>query len=327
MKYKIFSFLLFSLSSQLFQAQCDTPILEIISFTNGTEVQTSYCGTLNDRGQRDGLGRLEYVNYDVLYKEGNWKNNRLNGKGKTVFTNGQVFEGIYKSGKLTEGEFSFSNNGDFWTYKGEFNGNFFNGKGYERKEIKTQVTIKEGEFFSDNLYQGLETILYKNSGVEIKSKYVKGIPTVIERNDINSYNPEDIVGLTESSEIDLLQRGTIFDARLAYDVELEISGVKGEWLLDSGAMGFTIGNIMFERLKANGISYKDLNKTVKSFGIGGETYGDLVFLEEVKIGDYIVKNVVATVLDTPTSLLGTGFLLKFSNVIWNMKEKKLTLFK
>ena len=84
---------------------------------------------------------------------------------------------------------------------------------------------------------------------------------------------------------------------------------------------------MFERLISSGVSYKDLNKTVKSFGIGGEAYGDLVVLEEVKIGDYVVKNVVATVLDTPTSLLGTGFLLKFSNVVWNMKEKTLLLYK
>jgi predicted aspartyl protease len=169
--------------------------------------------------------------------------------------------------------------------------------------------------------------LYKNSGVEIISNFVKGIPIVVNRNDINSFNVEDIVGASEYTEISLLQRGTIFDAQLAYDVELEINGVKGEWLLDSGAMGFTIGNIMFEKLIANGVNYKDLNKTVKSFGIGGEAYGDLVVLEEVKIGSYVVKNVVATVLDTPTSLLGTGFLLKFSNVIWNMKEKKLTIFK
>ena len=87
-------------------------------------------------------------NYDVFYKKGNWKNDRLNGKGKTVFTDGQVFEGIYKNGKLTEGEFSVTNNGDLWTYKGEFNGNFFNGKGLERKEINTQVTIqRRGGFF------------------------------------------------------------------------------------------------------------------------------------------------------------------------------------
>ena len=63
----IFCFLFsicFSLS--LVQAQCDQPILKTISFTNGTEVETSYCGTVNDRGQRDGQGRLEYINYDIF---------------------------------------------------------------------------------------------------------------------------------------------------------------------------------------------------------------------------------------------------------------------
>ena len=135
------------------------------------------------------------------------------------------------------------------------------------------------------------------------------------------------MGNTEFTEVNLLQRGNAIDSQLAYDVELEIDGVKGEWLFDSGATGFTIGNIMFNRLTANGVKYKDLNKTVKSFGIGGEVYGDLVILEEVKIGGYSVRNVVATVLDTPNSLLGTGFLLKFSNVIWNMKDKKLVIYK
>ena len=110
MKNIIFIFSISLVFSNL-QAQCDTPILETISFTNGTEVQTSYCGTVNDRGQRDGQGRLEYFNYEVLYKKGNWKNDRLNGEGKTVFTNGQVFEGVYKSGKLEKGfSKTFENN-------------------------------------------------------------------------------------------------------------------------------------------------------------------------------------------------------------------------
>lgn len=311
----------------LVQAQCDEPISKTISFTDGTEVKTTYCGSINDRGQRNGQGRLNYINYDISYEEGFWKNDDLNGFGKTVSRNGEVYEGVYENGQLKEGVFSSNINDVLWTYKGQFNGVYFQGLGLETKERNNQVIIKEGTFFSDKLYEGTETVLFKNSGVQITSKYLKGIPTVVDRNDINSFKPDDIVGLLESTEINLLQRGTIFDARLAYDVELEINGVKGEWLLDSGAMGFTIGNIMFERLIANGVNYQDLNKTVKSFGIGGEAYGDLVVLEEVKIGDYIVKNVVATVLDTPTSLLGTGFLLKFSNVIWNMKEKKLTLYK
>ena len=324
----MFSFIFsmcFSLS--LVQAQCDQPILKTISFTNGTEVETYYCGTVNDRGQRNGQGRLEYINYDISYKEGIWKNDQLNGEGKTVSTNGQEYEGVYENGQLIKGAFSSNINGDLWTYKGEFNGNYFQGVGIERREVNNQIIIKEGDFFSDKLYQGTETVLFTNSGIKIISEYVKGISTVVNRNDINTYNAEDVVGDTEFIEVGLLQRGTVVDSRLAYDVELEINGVKGEWLLDSGAMGFTIGSIMFERLITNGVNYKDLNKTVKSFGIGGEAFGDLVVLEEVKIGDYIVKNVVATVLDTPTSLLGTGFLLKFSNVIWNMKDKKLKLYK
>jgi hypothetical protein len=317
----------FGFSLFLVQAQCDQPTLTTISFTNGAEVETSYCGTVNDRGQRDGKGRLEYINFDILYKEGKWKNDQLNGEAKTVLTNGQVYEGIYENGKLTKGVFTSNIKGDLWIYNGEFNGNYFQGAGIERKEINNQVIIKEGDFFSDKLYQGTETIYYTDSGVKIISKYLKGIPTVVDRNDINTYKAEDIVGNTDFIEVSLLQRGTIVDSKLAYDVELEINGVKGEWLLDSGAMGFTIGNIMFDKLTANGVKYKDLNKIVKSFGIGGEAFGDLVVLDQVKIGDYIVKNVVATVLDTPNSLLGTGFLLKFSNVIWNMKDKKLTLYK
>ena len=327
MKYSTFLFVFFSFSSLLSRAQCDQPILKTISFTNGTEVETSYCGTVNDRGQRDGQGRLEYINYDISYKEGIWKNDQLNGEGKTVYTNGQEYEGIYENGQLVKGVFTSNINGDLWTYNGEFNGNYFQGVGIERRENNNQVITKEGDFFSDNLYEGTKTVLSKNSGVEVISKYIKGISTVVNRNDINSFKAKDVIGIGEFTEVSLLQRGTVFDARLAYDVELEINGVKGEWLLDSGAMGFTIGNIMFERLISSGVSYKDLNKTVKSFGIGGEAYGDLVVLEEVKIGDYVVKNVVATVLDTPTSLLGTGFLLKFSNVVWNMKEKTLLLYK
>jgi predicted aspartyl protease len=327
MKYITFLFIFFSFYLLLAQEQCDQPILKTIPFTNGTEVETSYCGTVNDRGQRDGQGRLEYINYDIFYKEGIWKNDQLNGEGKTVSTNGQEYEGVYENGKLIKGVFTSNINADLWTYEGGFNGNYFQGVGIERREINNQVITKEGDFFSDKLYQGTESILFTNSGVKIISEYIKGISTVVNRNDRNSFKAKDVIGVGEFTEVSLLQRGTVFDARLAYDVELEINGVKGEWLLDSGAMGFTIGNIMFERLISSGVSYKDLNKTVKSFGIGGEAYGDLVVLEEVKIGDYVVKNVVATVLDTPTSLLGTGFLLKFSNVVWNMKEKTLVLYK
>ena len=65
----ILFFLLLVFSSSM-SGQCENPILKTISYTNGAEVKTKYCGTLNDRGQRDGYGRLEFINYNLLYKEG-----------------------------------------------------------------------------------------------------------------------------------------------------------------------------------------------------------------------------------------------------------------
>lgn len=320
--------IIISFSISPIQAQCDRPILTTISFTDGSEVETSYCGSVNDRGERNGKGRLDYFKFNILYEEGIWKNNLLNGMGTTVHRRGEEYKGIYQNGKLVKGVFNYKEvNGNSWTYKGEFNGNYFQGQGIEERHINNQIIIKEGDFFSDNLYQGKETVFFTNSGVKIVTEYVNGISKIVHRNDVNNYNPEDIVGEMDFIEVNLKQRGSIYDSGLAFDVELDINGIKGEWLVDSGAMGFTIGSIMFEKLIANGVNYKDLNKKVKSFGIGGMAYGDLVILEKVRIGDYTVKNVVATVLDTPTSLLGTGFLLKFKNVIWNMKDKKLTLYK
>ena len=142
--YFLFS-ICFSLS--LVQAQCDQPIFKTISFTNGTEVESSYCGTVNDRGQRNGQGRLEYINYDISFEEGIWENDQLNGEGKTVTKNGQEYEGVYENGQLIKGMFTSNINGDLWTYNGEFNGNYFQGVGIERRENNNQVITKEGDFF------------------------------------------------------------------------------------------------------------------------------------------------------------------------------------
>ena len=67
---------------------------------------------------------------------------------------------------------------------------------------------------------------------------------------------------------------------------------------------------MFERLKSEGISYKDLNQEIRSYGIMKiESKGNLVVIDELKIGEYILKNVIAEVsLDNDSSLLGIEFL-------------------
>ena len=60
-------------------------------------------------------------------------------------------------------------------------------------------------------------------------------------------------------------------------------------MFDTGAMNFSIGK-MFERLKSEGISYKDLNQEIRSYGIMKiESKGNLVVIDELKIGEYILK--------------------------------------
>ena len=325
--YRYLIFLIFLLPLNIF-CQCDNPIIDTINYTDGSSVDVEYCGEINDRGERDGKGKLNYIDYTILYKDGTWKNGVLNGNGKTVFKAGDVFEGLYEMGKLVEGKYFRENENGSITYEGKFDGNYFNGKGKLINENKFQVSISEGIFFKNDLLNGTKIIKENLSGVQIKYKVEVGVETLVERNDVNIYKKDDIVGDAEFIKVPLIQRGSENEGNLAYDVELEINGVKGEWLLDTGAMTFSIGKILFERLVENGIKYKDLNKTTLSFGIGGQASGSLVIIEEIKIGDYIIKNVVADIDENNNySLLGTQFLIKFSNVEWNMKKKELILYK
>ena len=325
--YRYLIFFIFLLPPNLF-SQCDNPIYQTITFIDETKFEAEYCGDINDRGERDGKGKLTYIDYVVLYEEGTWKNNVLNGNGKTVMRDGDVYEGNYELGKLVEGKYFRENENGSITYEGKFDGNYFNGKGKLINENKFQVSISEGIFFKDDLLNGTKIIKENLSGVQIKYKVEVGVETLVERNDVNIYKKDDIVGDAEFIKVPLIQRGSGNEGNLAYDVELEINGVKGEWLLDTGAMFFTIGKIMFDRLVKNGIKYTDLNKTEKFFGATGSQGSlEIIVIDELKIGDYIIKNVVAKVIESNSSLLGTDFLNKFSNVEWSMKKKELILYK
>jgi len=311
-------------------SQCEYTLKNFTYDWDGGELTASYCGELNDRSQRNGQGKLTYSNpeYFIESESGTWKNNKLNGKGIVINRNGDSFEGIYVDGKLTKGVFFRNSNSIIWKYEGGFNGSNFQGEGNSFLETSQNIIIQEGFFISDKFANGLETNTSKIDGVIIKSNYIDGISTITERNDINTYKRNDIIGDFKSTEINLIQRGSAVDARLAYDLELEIDGIKGEFLFDTGAMGFTIGMIMFDRLKEGNINYQELNREVRSLGVGGSAVSDLIVIQEIKIGDYVVKNVVASVSKSHNySILGTGFLLKFSDVIWKMKENKLVLFK
>ena len=353
MKYITFLFIFFSFSLLLAQEQCDNPVSKEYNWNN-TTLKAMYCGETDDTNTPLGFGRITFktIEYPVDFIEGYWKDGKLNGEGMEVYRDGQIFEGIYVNDQILSGTYTHEQQGVF--YKGGFRDNFYHGEngsltiildnvvftreglfkkgqlfeGIINETTDSYVKTKKGNFFNNELEEGEQTIQYKNSGIIVKSTYTNGLEEVTYRNDQNSYNTADISGNSSSIEVVLERKGSVDNGKLAYHVALEIDGVLGEFVLDTGAMTFSIGKKMFERLKRQGIEFLDLNKKVVTVGVGGQSQGKLILLNNVKIGDYTLSNVVAKVsLDSNFSLLGTGFLLKFSNVIWDMKKEKLMLYK
>ena len=307
-------------------SQCPKPVK--IPYVDGTTA--SYFGETNDNCNPNGEGKLVYDDPSSVldFREGSWIDGEQNGQGKWVYSSGDIFSGLFENDKLVKGEYISDKNETSIKYNGSFNGIYFQGPGLYKEETDKYILIREGDFISDNLADGLETRTNKNDGVIIISEYINGISKTIKRNDVNSYNKLDIMGDNEFIELDLIKKGSIFDNRVSYHIDLEIDGIKGEWILDTGAMSFTIGKTLFNRMEKAGVEFIDLNKKVVSQGIGGVSNGKKVILNNIKIGDYFLNNVVATVsLDNNYSLLGTGFLLKFKNAIWKMQQNKLLLYK
>jgi hypothetical protein len=302
-------------------SQCDENIK--IPFVDGTFGY--YKGCLNDENRPNGFGVLITDSYR---QEGIWFEGRLNDpKGKTTyFKNNEVYEGLYKNGVLSKGKYIQKNEDISIEYTGDFNGVVFQGNGRLESISANGKTIKNGEWFNDALYKGTEKTTYNSGLVTIKT-YELGKLIKVIRNDRNYYDPDDIVSDSKRSVINLKKQGSENEL-ISYKVVMDISGIRGEWTFDTGAQLTSIGQRMFNRFVKEGIKYKDLNREIKTFGVGGESQGKLVVLDNIKIGDYILNNfIVKVALDNNYSLLGTDFLNKFTNVEWNMKKNELSLVK
>jgi len=328
-------------------SQCDEEI--VIRYSDVPDAK--YIGCLNDEGNPDGSGILTHEQFK---EEGNFKNGELDGLGKRIYFEDNVtIEGEWKGGKIVTGTYLEEGSDYELRYEGPFNemGRFNGAKGYlrieqsglmlEKKgkfingdlqqgsmiEVQDQATKKDkGNFVNGELYEG-SSVLTEKSGLVISSNIKEGLSIESKRNDTNYYNSNDIVGDQLSSLVKLTKGGSENEG-ISYKIEMKINGISGEWIFDTGAQLFSIGKRMFDRLKNEGITYRELNQTVKTFGIGGSSNGKLVIIDEIKVGDYVVKNVVAKVsLDTNFSLMGIGFFSKFNNVSWSMSTEELTFFK
>ena len=313
--------------SQLCEPNLNNCSEKTFNLQNGGVLKALYCGEINDRNESDGCGLLTYYDFDIEYEKGIFKNGFLV-QGERKFSEGPIYKGVFENDNIISGTLFFNDENGTLNYEGGFNKGDFQGNGKLITENQYEIITKEGRFFAGELFDGRIEERNKNNGIIIRSKLTDGKSEVIFRNDINRKDSKDIIGDNDFTEINLIQRGSIEDNRLAYDVKLEINGVECEFLLDSGAMSFTVGKLMYERLKNAGVKYTDLNNIESVIGVGGQALTNTVIFDEIKIGDYIIKNVVAKVmLEDNSSLLGTGFLLKFSDVIWKMNDNKLILYK
>ena len=314
-------------NNENFAQMCSNPV-PINLYTNA---QVFWCGGLDDDGLPKGEGSMKHIieNGDIVLLTGKFEKGKLSGEGKIIYNDDELIkEGVFKENSIISGKMIKNNYNQQDISQGNFIEDALHGDNGIRTVIFNQGSIiMKGKFLRGSLITGTETEMY-NNGLEIIKEYENGdLIGLPLRNDKNYYNANDIEGNLKYSEIKLKKEGNPNEG-ISYIIELEIDGVQGEWIFDTGAENFSIGVRMFDRLKNSGVKYRDLNQTIKTFGVGGESQGKLVLIDKIKIGDYYLNNVIAEVsLDNNYSLLGIEFLSKFSNVEWNMKEQVLKLYK
>ena len=315
-------------NNENFAQLCSNPIQIDNLYIN---VDVFWCGDQDDDGLPMGEGLMKHVyeNGNIVLFTGKFEKGTLNGEGRIVFNENQdIRDGIFKKNNIISGKIILNSDNQQQIYEGNFIENKLHGDNAVHTITNNEGSlVKQGKFLRGSLITGTETEKYYN-GLEIIKKYENGdLIGFPLRNDKNYYNLDDIEGDSEYSEIKLKKEGNLNEG-ISYLIELEIDGVSGDWIFDTGAVNFSIGMRMFERLKNSGVKYRDLNQTIKTFGVGGESQGKLVLIDKIKIGDYYLNNVITEVsLDNNYSLLGVEFLSKFSNVQWDMSLGSLVLYK
>ena len=132
---------------------------------------------------------------------------------------------------------------------------------------------------------------------------------IVKENDRNHYNADDIIG----SDV-MLQ--TLNDKAF---IEIGLGNTKTNILWDTGAYGQS--KYDFGKLLESGVEFMDLNLKTVGYGVANiPLEGQTLIINNLKIGDYILNNVVCNYYpDFERSLIGMNFFDKFDNVKWDKK--------
>lgn len=275
--------------------------------------------------------KKETIERENYYYEGciNYEE-QPNGEGIEILTiddQTQKFTGTFKNGVFISGELSISFlNGEISKiYYEDFVKEIISKEIYTWDNGNKEVTIykngkkeKEIRTFSEPERQGL-----------IIEKQFKSDGSIIEtRNTNNNRIPEDILGDETYIDVDLIEESN------QLRVNVDFPTKNGELLsvpiqFDSGATDFFIGYRLYQEIK-NKCDVVDLNVEGNSRGVSGEYKTKYIKIKQLKIGSYLVKNVVAIVpmrSDINSMLIGIGFLKKFKEVEWSLNSNKMRFYK
>lgn len=254
-----------------------------------------------------------------------------NGKGTYKWPSGDKYIGEWVDSKFEgQGTYTFSNGDKYvgdWI-EGEQNGhgvmtNVLSNK--EKKDKKILYLIKYKGNWEDGNRHGHGTAYFSN-GSEWTGEWIENEQAEVEKkNDENTYTSDDIVGDNNYTVITLEESKPNH-----FYLKLNVDGVFKDFVFDTGATQLVFDQDFLKKLKNNGCDVKKTNiKGKEARTASGELVRfKVVHLNNVKIGDYVLNNVVASVGPKGTSpLCGIGFFNKFSNVEWNMKDSTLKLYK
>ena len=127
-----------------------------------------------------------------------------------------------------------------------------------------------------------------------------------------------------SESADSLASGTVTEVAFkrhqggTFEIPCEVNGLPLQMLFDTGASSVTLSSVEANfMLKNDYLSAKDLGgKEYYRIADGGITEGTLVTIREVKIGDFVLKNVKASVVSNQKApiLLGQSVMERFGTI-------------
>jgi hypothetical protein len=141
---------------------------------------------------------------------------------------------------------------------------------------------------------------------------------------LTNYKPEDIIGDSDFTIIPLVK-----NIDNSYKIKLNLNGIIKYFLFDTGAADLLINEEIENDLIENG--------TINNDNYYGDMYylmannelalARLYIIDNIKIGEYKVNNVLIAVIDGASLLCGTGFFEKFNSWDFNSKKEEIILKK